>query len=121
VRRLTDIMAGGACLVIELEVRRFRCLNSGCSAATFAKQIVGLTRPYSRHTMPLQRALTSIALAVAGRAGVRLAARLGIGVGRDTLLRLIRAVPEEPAGQVRVLGVDDFAVRRGTPIRHHHG
>jgi hypothetical protein len=36
-----------------------------------------------------------------------------VPVAKDTLLRLLRALPEEPVGQVRVLGVDDFAVRRG--------
>lgn len=114
VRRLADLSVCGASLVIELSVRRFRCLNPVCPARTFAEQIAGVTQPYGRRTLLLQRALTSIALAVAGRAGARLAGRLGIGAGRDTLLRLIRALPDEAAGPVRVLGVDDFAVRRGT-------
>ncbi|MGW2207651.1 ISL3 family transposase [Streptomyces sp. NPDC001774] len=57
--------------------------------------------------------LTSIAVALAGRPGSRLTAALGVPVAQDTLLRLLRALPEEPAGQVRVLGVDDFALRKG--------
>jgi transposase len=57
--------------------------------------------------------LTSIALALAGRAGARLAGVLGLCVAKDTLLRLVRATPEEPVGKIRVLGVDDFALRKG--------
>jgi transposase len=38
---------------------------------------------------------------------------LGLRVAKDTLLRLIRAVPEDPVGEIRVLGVDDFALRKG--------
>ena len=57
--------------------------------------------------------LEAIALALAGRAGSRLATRLGIATSRDSLLRLVRALPEPSVGAVPVLGVDDFAFRRG--------
>jgi transposase len=57
--------------------------------------------------------LQQIALALAGRAGARLAGRLGLPVGRSTLLRLLRALPDPQPGCVAVLGVDDFALRRG--------
>ncbi|MFJ7280936.1 ISL3 family transposase [Kitasatospora sp. NPDC098663] len=57
--------------------------------------------------------LTSIALALAGRAGARLAGVMGLRVAKDTLLRLVRAAPEDPVGRIRVLGVDDFALRKG--------
>ncbi|MGH3512162.1 MAG: hypothetical protein ACRDRB_07775, partial [Pseudonocardiaceae bacterium] len=38
---------------------------------------------------------------------------LGLPVTRSTELRLIRALPDPEVGTVTVLGVDDFAPRRG--------
>ncbi|MEU0212430.1 ISL3 family transposase [Streptomyces canus] len=112
-RRLSDAAISGARVVIELLVRRFRCLNAACWAVTFAEQVSGLTSPHARFTPLLRGMLTSIAVALAGRPGSRLAIALGVPVAKDTLLRLLRAPPEEPVGQVRVLGVDDFALREG--------
>ncbi|MFQ6854881.1 transposase family protein [Streptomyces sp. 35M1] len=112
-RRLADSSVGGARVVIELLVRRFKCLNPVCPAVTFAEQIAGLTIPHACYTPLVREQLTSIALAPADRAGARLARMLGLRVAKDTLLRMVRAIPEEPAGQIRVLGVDDFALRKG--------
>ncbi|MFG2526158.1 ISL3 family transposase [Streptomyces sp. NPDC048527] len=112
-RRLADAPLGGAPVVIEFMVRRFKCLNSRCSAVTFAEQVSGLTSPHARYTPLLRAVLTSIALTLAGRPGARLAAALSVRVAKDTFLRLLRAVPEPPSAQVRVLGVDDFALRKG--------
>lgn len=44
--------------------------------------------------------------------GARLAAVLGMPTSRDSLLRLVRVLPDSPIGDVEVLGVDDFAIRR---------
>jgi DNA-binding NarL/FixJ family response regulator len=115
-RQLRDAAAGGAQVVILLRVRRFRCGNAACPAVTFTEQVEGLTSPHSRFTPLLAGLLTQIGLALAGRAGVRLAAAVGVVVGRDTLLRLVKALPEPAVGLVPVLGVDDFAFRRG---RHY--
>ncbi|WP_327138639.1 transposase (plasmid) [Streptomyces sp. NBC_01340] len=112
-RHLSDAAVSGTRVVIELLVRRFRCLNDACPAVTFAEQVTGLTSPHARYTPLMRGTLTSIALALAGRAGSRLAVALGAPAAKDTLLRLLRAFPEEPVGQVRVLGVDDFALRKG--------
>jgi len=112
-RRLADAAIGGRQPVIRLVVRRFFCGNPDCPKTTFAEQVDGLTSRRARRTPPLARMLTAIALALAGRAGARLAALLGFGVGRSSLLRLIMALPDPGPGTVAVLGVDDFAFRRG--------
>lgn len=116
VRELRDVAVGGLGVVIQLSIRRFRCDNAACSVVTFAEQIAGLTTPHSRHTPVLRGLLAQIGLALAGRAGARLADAVGIRVGRDTLLRLVRDLPEPDVGEVEVLGVDDFAFRKG---RHY--
>jgi transposase len=112
-RQLHDLAAGGRPVMTDLEVRRFFCGNPGCELRTFAEQVPAVTQRH-QHRTPLQRSLLeAVALALAGRAGARLAGALGIAVSRTTLLRLIRALPDPPIGQVTVLGVDDFAKRRG--------
>lgn len=57
--------------------------------------------------------LEAIAVALAGRAGARLAGRLAAPVSRMTLLRIVRALPERTPTDVSAVGVDDFALRRG--------
>jgi transposase len=111
-RRLDDLAISGRPVVIRLRVRRFICTNCDCKQKTFVEQVSGLTRRYGRQSRPLTKVFTSIALAVAGRAGARLAQALGLVTSRTTLLRLIRALPDPPRTAPTVVGVDDFALRR---------
>jgi transposase/transposase IS204/IS1001/IS1096/IS1165 family protein len=112
-RRLADAAVAGRRVEIRLRVRRFFCDGEGCGVRTFAEQVAGLTARYARCTVLLRGMLESIGLALAGRAGTRLATALGLPATRSTLLRLIRALPDPVIGTVTVLGVDDFALRRG--------
>jgi transposase len=112
-RRLADAVVAGRRVEIRLRVRRFFCDGQGCGRRTFAEQVAGLTTRYGRCTVLLRGMWEAIGLALAGRAGSRLATRLGVPASRSTLLRVIRALPDPPIGAVEVLGVDDFALRRG--------
>jgi transposase len=112
-RRLADAAIGGRPVLIRLTVRRFFCPAPDCPVITFAEQVEGLTVRYARRTPLLAEMLTAVALALAGRAGARLACQLGLPAGRTGMLRLIMALPDPQAGPVRALGVDDFAFRRG--------
>jgi hypothetical protein len=66
-----------------------------------------------RRTIASRTALQQIGLALGGRAGVRLATRLGMPTSRMTLLRRVRALelPAYPAPTV--VGIDDWAWRKG--------
>lgn len=113
-RRLRDAAAGGRRVLIWLVVRLLRCGNAECLRASFAEQPAGLAVPYARKTPLLAGQLGAVAAALAGRAGARLArAVLAVEVSRHTLVRVLMALPEPAAGLVRVLGIDDFSLRKG--------
>ena len=101
-------------MLICLTVRRFLCRAPACPKVTFAEQVRGLTSRYARRTSGLTGVLQAVALALGGRAGARLSRRLAAAVSRMTLLRLIRALPGTAVSTApRVLGVDEFALRKG--------
>jgi transposase len=77
------------------------------------EQVPGLTRRHGRVTERLRQAMSEIGLALAGRAGARLARVMGITTSRTTLLRRVMDLPDPAATQPRAVGVDDFALRRG--------
>ncbi|MFK0045895.1 transposase family protein [Streptomyces sp. NPDC090741] len=112
-RRLKDLPLAEQGFVIRLTVRRFICASPDCPRPTFAEPFSQLAAPHARFTKRLNRALERVGLALAGRAGARLAAQLGFGAGRMTLLRRVMALPDPQFSTPRVLGVDDFATRRG--------
>ncbi|WP_432190659.1 ISL3 family transposase [Streptomyces sp. Tue6028] len=112
-RRLADTAVSGQETTIDLEVRRFFCDNTGCAKKTFAEQVDHLTFRYGRRTLTLQRVLQQVALALGGQAGERLTGRLAVPVSGPTLLRLIRGMDLPEVPELTVLGVDEFAFRRG--------
>ncbi|MFL6052853.1 MAG: ISL3 family transposase, partial [Actinoallomurus sp.] len=113
-RRLSDTAIGSQDLLIHLRVHRFFCRNDACAKKTFVEQVPGLTSRYGRRSVVAGEVLRAIALALGGRAGARMAERLVFAVSRTLLIRLLRDLPD-PALKAgpEVLGVDDFALRRG--------
>jgi transposase len=112
-RTLADAPISGRRVSIRFRARRFFCPTLDCPARTFVEQVEGLTTRHARRTPLLRIMLETIGLALAGRAGARMASHLGASVSRNTLLRLVRAMPDPAPVPLTAVGVDDFALRRG--------
>ncbi|WP_461091580.1 ISL3 family transposase [Streptomyces incanus] len=108
-----DVPSAGQQVVLCLRVRRFFCPDASCGRRTFVEQIPGLTRRHSRWTERLRSTLAAVGLALAGRAGARMARVFGVSVSRSTVLRLLNALPEPETPAPRVVGVDEYAIRKG--------
>lgn len=107
VRRLGDLPWQGRVARLDLQVRRFRCSDPGCARRIFAERLPEVAPQRARRTARLAEAQRRIALSAGGEAGARLASRLAMRVGGDTLLRLIQAAPLPAAPAPRVVGIDD--------------
>lgn len=108
-----DLPVAGRQVMLRLRVRRFTCQDASCGRRTFVEQVAGLTRRYSQRTERLRSVLAEVGLALAGRAGARLADVFGARASRNTVLRLVDALPEPQPQVPRVVGVDEYAMRKG--------
>ena len=113
IRTLADLPWADLAARIHLRVRRFFCDHLACARFTFTERLPALVAPYARRTLRLTQLQTDVALALGGAAGARLTTKQHMPASRNTLLRLIRRLPLPAVGAPRVVGVDDWAKRKG--------
>lgn len=112
-RTVADLPWGGRSVRLLLCVRRFRCSEPECPRRIFAERLPSLVEPYARKTTRLHEVLKLVGFALGGEAGARLAKRLGMTASPSGLLRWIQRTATASHPAPRVIGVDDFAFRRG--------
>ena len=98
---------------ICVHLRKFACINLDCPRRIFAERLPHVA-PYARSTPRRIACQTSIGLALGGEAGTRLSRDVSLCTSPATLLRRIRRMPEPTGAKPRVVGVDDWALRKGT-------
>jgi len=113
VRRIADLPWQGVSVKLELHTRRFRCDNALCPRRIFCERLPQVVAAYARKTIRLNDALRLIGFLIGGEAGARAAVQLGMSVSPDTLIRRVRQTTMLAMPTPRVLGVDDWAKRKG--------
>lgn len=112
-RQVQDSPIGVSTVWLQIKVRRFRCPNPHCEQRTFAEQYAAVVSRRRRRTHRLISSLTQIGLALGGAAGARLAGKLAMTASTSTLLRVLHQLKAPPVEKPRVIGIDDWAFRKG--------
>ncbi len=112
-RTLADLPWATAPVELRLMVRRFRCGTCSCPRQTFAERLPSVAPPYARTTVRLSMTQAYTGFALGGAAGARHLARQGLTVSRNTLLRRVRRVSLSQRPEPEIIGIDDWAWRKG--------
>jgi transposase len=112
-RTAADVPVDGRRVLVRVRVRRMRCPVLDCKVQTFREQVPGVLDRYQRRISRLTAQVSAVARELAGRASARLLPALGIMASRHTALRVLLMIPLPQVAVPGVLGIDDFALRRG--------
>ena len=111
-RAVGDVPVDGRRVTVTVKARRMRCPVHGCPRQTFREQVPGVLERYQRRTPRLAGHVAAVTRELAGRASVRVLSALGVPLSRDSTLRALLRIPLPGVETPRVLGIDDFALRR---------
>jgi transposase len=111
-RTLADLPWAQYRVCLQLRVRKWFCRNRACPRRIFTERLPTVAAPWARRTLRLAQRLVTLGIALGGKAGVHLGHAWALVVSRNTLLRLLRRLPQPILPTPRVLGVDDFALRK---------
>jgi transposase len=114
-RCLRDLPTQGTPVSLRLHLSRWRCRNPDCRRRIFTERLAAVCAPYAQQTQRFGRIVGAVAHALGGRPGRRLMGRLGMAVSADTLLRHLKKAARRsvPSHALRMVGVDDWAWRKG--------
>ena len=111
-RTISDLPIFQSKTIILLKTRKFKCVNKQCQRKVFSEQTPAILR-YSRRTERAEKLLDTLAIELTGRLGSILSKQLNLYVSSSTMTRIAHNLPLPDIVRPKVLGVDDWAYRKG--------
>lgn len=111
-RKPRDLPVQGRRVRLLIIARRWRCLNQECPRKTFNESFQGLLERHAQRTERMSAIMRHLIVSVSSTVGAQLARVMGMEVSGRTLLRVVNH-GERQVPTPRVVGLDDFALRKG--------
>lgn len=108
-----DISYGFYRLRLHLTVRRMRCVNQLCRRKTFAERMPEFLPFHAQRTLRQTYFLKKLVFEVNGQAGSRICQYINMIASSDTLTRIARLTSLPTFSEPKVIGIDDWALRKG--------
>lgn len=111
-RKPRDLPVQGRRVRLLIIARRWRCLNQECPRKTFNESFQGLLERHAQRTERMTAIMRHLIVSASSTVGAQLAQVMGMEVSGRTLLRVVNH-GERQDPTPRVVGLDDFALRKG--------
>ncbi len=112
-RQVQDLPWNAMPILLLLNLKRFFCINQNCKRKIFVERLHPAITAYARRTSRLLQKLTELAFELGGQAGTSICEKLGMSTSASSLLRYINRTPLPSEGFIKMVGVDDWAIRKG--------
>jgi transposase len=112
-RKLLDLPITDTPVSIHLNVRKFYCYNKNCKKKIFSEQPGSEISRYARMTERVKLRLVNVLVETSCRKGSKLSEIIQTPISPSKALRIIYSLPMKCPGEIKTLGVDDWAYRKG--------
>lgn len=112
-RVIQDVTMLSLQVFLHVRSRKFFCDQSTCSQRIFTERTPNWCSPYARRTNRLAAFLKHLAFSLSAEAASKIARQYGIPTSADSFLYLIRKEEISPIMEPTIIGIDDWAMKKG--------